>query len=782
MIAEALKYMQSGNLSAAENVLHKIISAEADNVEALQMLAFLKAQSGDHGSASTLLMTAAKLNPADIATLNHLIQSLEAQGDWQAAIGFYEKLISLVPSNLDIVSNLARCAFMAKDFSTSLKAIENAIQLNPNLAHLWSNRGILLKEVSRHDEALKSFDKALVIDPNYLDAAYNKGVTYFELKKYAEAINQYQETIRKLPTHLEATSNLGVCYNKLNQHENAIAYFIKALELNPNYKDAWFNKGVAEQAIKNYGDALHSYAQAIRLDPKYIDANYNNAIVLNILKRHDESIISYKKTIAIDSNNFSAHINIVMPLRALMHHDQALEHIKTALQLSPNEPFLLGNYLHTKMLLCDWEGLDALYSQVIAGMRSGQKTTEPFGLQGICDSEADLAVCAQIFAADHFPAQNPLPAVSRPPSPKIRIGYLCGEFRDQATSILMTGVYESHDQDRFEIYAFDNGWDDGSPLRARITAAFTQMFDITRLTDLQAAQLIQETGIDILVNLNGYFGDGRQGVFAYRPAPVQVNYLGFPGTIGAPYIDYLIADPIVIPSDSQSFYSEKIAYLPHCYQANDFKRIISDSVLTRADFGLPEQGFVYCCFNNNYKITPATFDIWMRILQASPTSVLWLIEDNPTAGNNLQKEAVKRGVDASRILFAKRLPLTEHLARHRLADLFLDTLPYNAHTTASDALWAGLPVLTCKGNSFAGRVAASLLTAINLPEMIASSPAEYEALAIELAHHPEKLQQTRVRLEQHRLTTPLFNTTSFTKDLEAVYEGMMGGASSRNNT
>jgi predicted O-linked N-acetylglucosamine transferase (SPINDLY family) len=581
----------------------------------------------------------------------------------------------------------------------------------------------------------------LNLDPQNADIYRFLSIAKALQGKNQEALESINASIKINPQNGIAHSNKGNILRTLGRHQEAIDCYHLAIKLLPGYAEAFNNIGNLYQEIKQVQESLQYYDQAILIEPRYANAIANKANALLKLKLYD----------------------------------QALEHIKTALQLSPNEPFLLGNYLHTKMLLCDWEGLDELYSQVITGMGAGQRTTEPFGLQGICDSEADLAVCAQIFAADHFPAQSPLPAISRPPSPKIRIGYLCGEFRDQATSILMTGVYESHDQDRFEIYAFDNGWDDGSSLRARITAAFTQMFDITRLTDLQTAQLIQETGIDILVNLNGYFGDGRQGIFAYKPAPVQVNYLGFPGTIGAPYIDYLIADPIVIPPNSQSFYSEKIAYLPHCYQANDFKRVISDKVFTRADFGLPEQGFVYCCFNNNYKITPTTFDVWMRILQASPTSVLWLIEDNPTAGNNLQKEAVTRGIDASRILFAKRLPLTEHLARHRLADLFLDTLPYNAHTTASDALWAGLPVLTCKGHSFAGRVAASLLTAINLPEMIASSLAEYEALAIELAHHPEKLQQTQAHLEQYRLTTPLFNTTGFTKDLEAVYEGMMGG-------
>ena len=325
----------------------------------------------------------------------------------------------------------------------------------------------------------------------------------------------------------------------------------------------------------------------------------------------------------------------------------------------------------------------------------------------------------------------------------------------------------------FEIFAFDNGWDDGSEYRKRIARAFNNLFDISRLSDLEAAKLIQENEIDILINLNGFFGLGRQEIFSYKPALCQVNYLGFPGTIGIKYMDYIIADKIVIPEESKIHYGEKVAYLPNSYQANDDQRKISDKKFSRAKLGLPENAFIFACFNNNYKITPLVFDSWVKILSLVEGSILWLLADNPMAKNNLIKEATARGLDSSRLIFAERLSISEHLARHRQADLFLDTLPYNAHTTASDALWAGLPVLTLMGNTFPGRVGASLLKAIDLPELITNTQEEYEAMAIELAMNPQKLRDIKLKLARNRLATPLFDTPLFTKNLETIYIKMM---------
>ena len=430
---------------------------------------------------------------------------------------------------------------------------------------------------------------------------------------------------------------------------------------------------------------------------------------------------------------------------------------------------MLGQAHHQMMLGCDWSDYEKNINEIFRLVDEGRMGAEPFGFQGITGSEKLLKNCAEIYSNDNFPPMGNLSKFSQYKHHKIRIGYLCGEFRSQATSILMTRVWELHDKSKFEIFAFDNGWDDGSEYRQRIADAFSNIFDISRLSDLDVAKLVQQNEIDILINLNGFFGFARQGVFAYKPAPIQVNYLGFPGTMGIKYMDYIIADKVVIQEESKIHYVEKIAYLPNSYQANDDMRKISDRKFSKAELGLPEDAIIFACFNNNYKITPATFDSWVRILSLVKGSVLWLLADNPTAKDNLTKEAFARGIDSCRLVFAERLPIAEHLARHALADLFLDTLPYNAHTTCSDALWAGLPVLTLMGQTFPGRVSSSLLSAIGLSELVTHTKSEYEALAIELATNPKKLADIKFKLINNRLITPLFDTPVFTNNLEAAY-------------
>lgn len=482
------------------------------------------------------------------------------------------------------------------------------------------------------------------------------------------------------------------------------------------------------------------------------------------------TLASFAKAIELKPASAHAHFNHGNALLKLKRNADAVRSFARTLELSPDFSFAAGYMLHAKMLSCDWAGLSELCEQVETGIHAGKAAAEPFGYQAISASEHSLRRCAEIYLAHKFPEQTNLFASTKQQTPqKIRIGYVSGEFREQATSILMAELFELHDKTRFVIVAFDNGWDDGSDIRARINAACDGVVDISGLGDFEAATAIHERKIDILLNLNGYFGAARQGVFAHRPSPILVNYLGFPGTIGASYIDYLIADRTVIPEASRQHYTEKIVYLPDCCQANDTKRRIADKIFTRAELGLPESGFVFCCFNNNYKITPQTFDGWMRILKQVSGSVLWLIVDDATAAANLRQEAMWRGVTADRLIFAPRMPLSEHLARHAEADLFLDTLPYNAHTTASDALWAGLPLLTCTGTTFPGRVATSLLKAIGVPELIASAQNEFEVKAVELATHPERLAQTRQKLWAHRLTTPLFDSKRFTTNIENAY-------------
>jgi predicted O-linked N-acetylglucosamine transferase (SPINDLY family) len=568
---------------------------------------------------------------------------------------------------------------------------------------------------------------------------------------------------------------LGIVCGMQNRPADALGFFEQALLITPDNPALHFNTAKALSSLQRDTDALEHHQKALALDPENPEIWLNYGRSLDNLRKREEALSCYEKAVALQPQMTEGWFNKGKILGELKRYEEALQSYINAYQLRPTEPFLLGVILHYKMLICDWVDLEGLYLKIQQDLHAHQMVVEPFGFQGISTSEPDLLESAKIFAKQRFPvvAQASNQSTAKPKNEKIRIAYLCGEFRDQATSVLMTGVYECHDSEHFEIYALDNGWDDGGVLRPRMKNAFKEMIDISQMTDFEVVKLIQDLNIDILVNLNGYFGEGRQNIFAAHPAPIQVNYLGFPGTLGAEYMDYLIADQVVIPPASRQYYLEKIAYMPHSYQANDSKRIISEKQFTRAELGLPENSFVYCCFNNNYKITPKTFNSWMRILKAVEGSVLWLIQDNVPAEKNLKAEAVKCGISSERIIFAKRLPLPEHLARHKMADLFLDTLPYNAHTTASDALWAGIPVLTLLGNTFPGRVAASLLSAVGLPELITHTSQEYEERAIELAHDPLALKHLKDRLVENRLTKPLFDTPLFTKNLEALYTKMV---------
>ena len=426
------------------------------------------------------------------------------------------------------------------------------------------------------------------------------------------------------------------------------------------------------------------------------------------------------------------------------------------------------------MQLCDWTNLDTECVHLNLSLSHKKANTDPLTFVSISSSPKDQLQCARLWIAEKFPlSQKPIWRGEQYNHDRIRIAYVSSDFREHAVSYLTAGIFECHDKSQFEITAISIGRDDSSDTRQRLKCSFDHFFDAETLSDKEIASRIKEAEIDILIDLNGFTQDARTDVFAQRPAPVQVNYLGYPGTMGASYMDYLIADTVLIPAPHREHCAEKIAYLPNSYMPNDLKRLISSRVFGRTEMGLPESGFVFCCFNNSYKISPRVFDRWMRILNKVDGSVLWLSKYNAKAAVNLEKEAATRGVNPNRLVFATRTPLSaDHLARQRVADLFLDTFTYNAHTTASDALWAGLPVLTCLGETFAGRVGASLLNAIRLPELITTTPEAYEQMAIDLASHPEKMAVIKRKLADNRLTTPLFDTALFTKHIEAAYAAM----------
>ena len=458
-----------------------------------------------------------------------------------------------------------------------------------------------------------------------------------------------------------------------------------------------------------------------------------------------------------------------MTLNELRRFDEAITHYDQALNINRNIDWVFGNLLHLKMKICNWKDFSHSLKYLSEKVMMGQKVAQPFLLLSLTGDGFLQKKASEIYVQNVCPKNSILgPIARRSYSEKIRIGYFSADFRSHAVSFLTAELFELHDKNRFEIIAFSFGEDDKSEIRSRLINSFDQFIDVRNFSDLEIAKLARDLQVDIAVDLGGYTNDSRVGVFSYRAAPLQIGYLGYLGTTGAEYYDYLLADSTIVPKDMQKFYAEKIIYLPS-YQVNDRNRILSKKQFSRQELGLPGQGFVFCCLNNNYKILPAIFDSWMRILNAVQGSVLFLYADNEWSKANLLNEAKIRGIDSGRLIFGKRIPVDEYLARYRACDLFLDTAPYNAGTTASDALWVGLPVLTLLGSSFAGRMAASLLNAIDLQELIAYSQEEYERLAIELALNPMKFAEIKSRLAQNHLSAPLFNTPFFTKNLEMAY-------------
>ena len=602
---------------------------------------------------------------------------------------------------------------------------------------------------------------------------FHRGLSSHQLGQFTQAMTAYEQVLSKQPKHFDALHLLGVVAAQTNNPSLAAELIGKAIKINPSSAYAYSNLGTALQELKRLDDALASYNKAIALKPDYAEAFNNRGTALQELKRLDVALASYDKAIALKPDYAEAFYNRGTALQEFNRLDEALASYNKAIALKPDYEFLAGKRLHLRMKLCQWTDFPEEIEALVKGLQEGKSVTQPYELSGLLDSPELLLKASQLYADVKFKKQEALgPILKRAPDGKIRIGYYSADFRNHAVSYLMAELFELHDKSRFEILGFSFGSNANDEMRQRVSKTFDRFIDVRKMSDKEVSKLSRELGVDVAVDLVGYTKDSRTSIFAERAAPVQVSYLGYIGSMGVDYIDYIIADKIVVPIEQQLNYSEKIAYLPNSYQVNDSKRKISDRQYTKKEFGLPEEGFIFCSFNNNFKILPAIFDGWMRILKAVDSSVLWLFVDNHTAAVNLRLEAENRGVDSNRLVFATNMPLEDHLARYRLADLMLDTLPYNAGTTASHALWAGLPVLTCMGKLFVGRMAASLLGAIDLPELITTSLEEYEAKAIELASNPDKLREIKDKIGRNRQTTPLFDTKLFTRHIEAAYVAM----------
>jgi predicted O-linked N-acetylglucosamine transferase (SPINDLY family) len=515
-------------------------------------------------------------------------------------------------------------------------------------------RAVSSFQQGRIEEAEHSFKQLLRREPRHLAALNILAIVLTMSRKYADA-ERYLQLALKINSTSDATFyNYGIVLKALGRPDEALRRFTEAIAVNPGNAETWNNRGTVRSDLGDYGAAIEDFDKAITLNPNYAAALFNKSKSLTRMRRYGDAVAASDRALAIKPDLAEAWFGRAMIFHELQRHDEAASAFANALRIDPQLPFLKGGLLHQKMLTCDWEHVDSLIKEIESDIASGKLTAEPFGWQGIATSERSLQRCAELYNAKTFPAGPASPAVLRSGmNAKIRVGYLSGEFRQQATSLLLVGVLEHHDNKQFDIYAIDNGWDDQSATRRRIDQAVPRRIDIAGLNDAQALAAIRENRIDVLVNLNGYFGQGRTRLFAQRAAPLQVNYLGYPGTLGASYMDYIIADHHVLPAAHRAFYSEKVVYLPNCYQANDRSKAIAARTFDRQECGLPAQGVVFCCFNNAYKVTPQIFDCWMRILKHVDGSVLWLLEDTASAVANLRREAVARGVGADRLYFCR---------------------------------------------------------------------------------------------------------------------------------
>ncbi|HVO90208.1 MAG TPA: tetratricopeptide repeat protein [Casimicrobiaceae bacterium] len=608
--------------------------------------------------------------------------------------------------------------------------------------------------------------------PADVEQAFARAAELHRSGKLAEAGELYAAILHRSPDHFATLHWLGVVRAQLGAPAQALELIDRALRIDAGSAQLHADRGNVLRMLDRPRDALEAYDHALRLQPAFAEALNNRGTAAQALGRVDDALADYNAALALQPLNGAARLNRALALTVLRRHEQAREDFQWALHLRPDLEAARGGLFHANMQCGEWRDYKAQVERLRQDVRAGRHSIEPFEFLGVSDVAREQLQCAQAYVEQKHPAITDGPAVRVAHSAdRIRVAYLSADLCAHAVANLLAGVWESHDHARFETIALSLGPDTGDSMRLRVQSAFDRFLDVQCDSDADIAQRIAELGVDILVDLGAYTGGGRPGILARRAAPIQLSFLGYPGTTGAPYVDYLIADRYVVPEQHEAAYSERVACLPDTFQANDAKRQ-QPTPITRAQAGIPDDAFVYCCFNNDHKITPTMFDVWMRLLRRHEHAVLWLLGGNPSFVLNARREAVARGIDAGRLIFAQRASYATHLSRCTVADLFLDTLPFNAGATASDALWAGLPVLTCSGEAFAARMAGSVLRAIGLPQLVTESLADYEALADRLAGDPPALAQIKERLLANRATHPLFDTQRFTRHLESAYTTM----------
>jgi protein O-GlcNAc transferase len=796
-----------GRIAEAEAVYCAVLARDPRQFDALHLLGLIRYQQGRPGDAHELLSQAIKLRPGSASALSVFVAALLALGRLEEALAACDRLVAVDPRNLDALHNRAVVLSRLRRFEEALTAFDQVLARDRGSVDGLFERGNVLAALSRFDEAVASYEAVLGKAPGHIGALTNRGNALARLGRHAQALACYDQLLVLRPADVNALSNRSITLKDLGRYEEAMASCERALNIDPNSIAAWITRGNVLAKLGRYEEALASFERAARINPRDVDALNNCGFALTQLRRFGEAMAVFDRALVIHPTNIGVLDNRGAALFAMNRFDDALvtfdralalepDHAETlyhrahalanlgrydeavaawerVLAIEPNHPHALGALAFYRLMLCDWRENEQFEARLKRGLADERVIIEPFTLLAYSLTPEDHLRHTRRLVRHRIPA---VPQLVRPPPPrstgKLRIAYLSSSFNRHPTGWQIAELFERHDRMQFEVLGISYGPDDGSDIRRRLVKSVEQFHDVMRRSDREVAQILLDLDVNIAVDLKGHTEQARPAILAYRPAPIQVSYFGYTATMAADFIDYILADRVVLPFDQQDHYSEKIVRLPESYWVNDSKRSVADELPPRSVVGLPENRFVFCCFNNSYKVTPQLFDVWMRLLRQVEGSVLWLLQTSEAATRNLCNEARGRGVDPSRLVFAPRIEISRHLARHRLADLFLDNLPVNAHTAASDALWVGLPVLTCLGDSFVGRVAASLLNAVGLPELVTYGLDEYEALALKLATDPVRLASIRQKLERNRDTCPLFDAGRLCRNIERAYMTM----------
>ncbi|MDZ4847839.1 MAG: tetratricopeptide repeat protein [Pirellulaceae bacterium] len=751
-----------------------------------------------------------------LATLFAQACQCHHEGNLQAAEQGYREILAADPSYFEVLHRLGILAAQLGHAQAAIELIQQAIQLSPARADFYTNLGLALVGVDQLDDAVLANSKALQLAPNNPDAHFNLGVIYQRQGESEAAVSAYLRAIEFRPEFFEAIVNLGNVYKALGQSSDAKQCFLDAIKVNPNAAEAHYNLASSLHQESQHQESIASYERAIAIHPGYAMAHHNLGTVYSDLGRFREAIVSYRKAVALEPNNADRYYNLCVAYYALNDKEAATECIRQALSLSPEH--VEANYyqalilkdqkqheaaievfrrvlslrpgygecdlMNVLQLICKWGDLEDIARHIVALVERGQEEklrhrASPLtfiGLPIVTTAEQQFQ-CAKQWADNicsnvSKPLSQPPRCLATQPNGRIRIGYLSADFRNHPVGLLIPEWIESHDRSGFEIFGYSLGVEDSSPQRQRLVKAFDHFIDLQSLNFFDAAQRIQNDGIDILVDLQGYTSKARTQILAHRPAPIQINYLGFAGTLGGDFVDYILVDDFVVPADQAPFFSEQLVHLPGCFMVNDSQRAISARTPQRIEVGLPENSLVLCGFSTSAKITPKMFDVWCRLLKAIPESVLWLRADNPVAVVNLQREAEIRGVTSDRLVFAPTIEMPDHLARYPLADIFLDTFPYNQHSSASDVLRMGVPMVTLSGNTFVSRVAGSFLRTLGLPELITGCFEQYEDVVMQLANDRENLNVLRRRLATNLSHADLLDGRAFARKVEHAYRTM----------